>query len=79
MKVETFTPEDVMKPIGPYSHIAKAGQFVSISATAGVDPSTGELVGPTVFSQTEQILKSFQLMLETVGSSKAHIKQINLF
>jgi 2-iminobutanoate/2-iminopropanoate deaminase len=37
MKVETFTPANVMKPIGPYSHIAKAGSFIAISGTAGVD------------------------------------------
>jgi enamine deaminase RidA (YjgF/YER057c/UK114 family) len=42
VKVETFTPSNVMKPIGPYSHIAKAGSFIAISGTAGVDPATGD-------------------------------------
>ena len=46
MKVETFTPPNVMKPIGPYSHIAKAGSFIAISGTAGVDPATGDFAGP---------------------------------
>ena len=40
MKVETFTPANVMKPIGPYSHVAKAGSFIAISGTAGIDPAT---------------------------------------
>lgn len=52
MRVETFTPDGVMRPIGPYSHVAKAGPFVWISGTAGVDPVTGHLAGPDAYSLT---------------------------
>jgi 2-iminobutanoate/2-iminopropanoate deaminase len=68
MKVETFTPANVMKPIGPYSHIARAGSFIAISGTAGVDPATGDFAGPDAYSQARQILRSFRSMLEGVGS-----------
>ena len=47
-RVETFTPANTPNPIGPYNHIAKVGQFISIGGTAGVDPATGELAGPNV-------------------------------
>ncbi len=33
--VETSTPPGTPTPIGPYSHIAKVGQFISIGGTAG--------------------------------------------
>ena len=79
MKVETFTPSNVMKPIGPYSHIAKAGPFVSISATAGVNPTTGQLAGPDVYSQARQILESFRTMLEGVGSSVSQVMHVQVF
>lgn len=79
MKVETFTPDDVMKPIGPYSHIAKAGPFISISATAGVDPTTGLFAGPDVYTQAKQILASFRTMLESVGSGMDHVMHVNVF
>lgn len=79
MKVETFTPSNVMKPIGPYSHIAKAGPFISISATAGVDPTTGLLAGPDVYAQARQILASFRTMLESVGSDLEHVIHIHVF
>jgi 2-iminobutanoate/2-iminopropanoate deaminase len=79
MKVQTFTPPDVMKPIGPYSHIAKAGTFISISATAGVDPATGELAGPDAYSQAKQILASFRTMLEGVGSSLEQVMHVQVF
>jgi 2-iminobutanoate/2-iminopropanoate deaminase len=78
-KVETFTPRDVMTPVGPYSHIAKANGFVAISATAGVDPATQKLVGEDVASQTKQIIKSFASMLASVNSDLAHVLHINVF
>ena len=78
-KVETFTPENTPKPIGPYNHIAKVGQLISIGGTAGVNPATGQLAGPDVYSQTKQILQSFQVMLRSVDSDLNHAMHINVF
>ena len=78
-QVETSTPAHTPTPIGPYNHIAKVGQFISIGGTAGVNPATGELAGPDVYSQTKQILDSFNLMLESVGSDLNHIIHVNVF
>ncbi len=78
-KVEWSTPASTMTPVGPYSHIAKVGQFITIGATAGVDPATGNLAGPDVASQTKQILDAFDVMLTSVGSSLDHVIHINVF
>ncbi len=77
--VETSTPENTPTPIGPYSHIAKVGQFISIGGTAGVDPATGELAGAEVYSQTRRIIASFKVMLESVGSDLGHVVHVNVF
>jgi len=79
MKVETFTPANVMKPIGPYSHIAKAGSFIAISGTAGVDPATGDFAGPDAYSQARQILRAFRSMLEGVDSDLDHVLHVHVF
>jgi len=79
MKIQTLTSSEAMMPIGPYSHMAMAGPFISISGTAGVDPATGELAGPDVYSQTKQILQSFRKMLDGVGSSMELILHIHVF
>ncbi|MCP5082926.1 MAG: RidA family protein [Alphaproteobacteria bacterium] len=79
LNVETSSPPNTMTPIGPYSHIAKAGQLIMIGRTAGVDPQTGELVGVDVTSQTEQFLDAFKIMLESVGSDLGHVLHINVF
>lgn len=78
-KVETFTPPNTPTPIGPYSHIAKVGQFINISATAGVNPATGQLAGDDVYSQAKQIIESFKVMLESVGSDLNHVVHVNVF
>lgn len=77
--VETSTPPNTPVPIGPYSHIAKVGSFITIGGTAGVDPASGEFAGPDVFSQTKRILESFRVMLESVGSDLNHVVHVNVF
>lgn len=79
MQVETFTPPNVMKPIGPYSHVDRAGAFIAISGTAGVDAATGDFAGPDAYSQARQILRSFRSMLEGVGSDLDHVLHVNVF
>ncbi len=78
-KVELSTPANTMTPVGPYSHVAKVGQFITIGATAGIDPATGDLAGPDIESQTKQILDAFDVMLTSVGSDLDHVIHINVF
>jgi len=79
MKVERFTPASVMKPLGPYSHITKAGRFIWIGGVAGIDPSTNRLAGADVFTQARQILDAFRVMLREAGSSMPHVLHVNVF
>ncbi len=77
--VVTTTPPGTMKPIGPYHHVARAGSFVTIGGTAGIDPATGTLAGPDVAAQTTRIVDSFRIMLDSVGSDLAHVLHVNVF
>jgi 2-iminobutanoate/2-iminopropanoate deaminase len=77
--VETSTPPNTPAPIGPYSHIARVGTFITIGGTAGVDPATGQFAGPDVESQTRQIIDSFEVMLSSVGSDLGHVVHVNVF
>jgi 2-iminobutanoate/2-iminopropanoate deaminase len=79
VKVETSTPPNTPAPIGPYSHIAKAGPFISIGGTAGFDPATGQLAGADVSAQTKRILTSFRTMLQSAGSDLEHVIHVNVF
>jgi 2-iminobutanoate/2-iminopropanoate deaminase len=77
--VETFTPANTPNPIGPYSHVAKVGPFITIGGTAGFNPASGQLAGPDVSSQAKQILESFRVMLHSVGSDLHHVIHVNIF
>ena len=74
--VETSTPANTPEPIGPY---AKVGPFISIGGTAGVNPATGQLAGPDVYTQAKQILQSFRVMLQSVDSDLDHVIHVNVF
>ena len=78
-KVETSTPPNTPRPIGPYSHIAKVGPFITIGGTAGFDPNTGQLAGSDVTSQTTRILESFRVMLRSVNSDLDRVIHVNVF
>src|SRR5918993_1621129 len=78
-RVKTSTPPKTPAPIGPYSHIARVREFITIGGTAGVDPATGELAGPDAYSQTRQILESFKVMLDSADSDLSHVVHINVF
>jgi 2-iminobutanoate/2-iminopropanoate deaminase len=77
--VETLTPAGTPMPIGPYSHVARAGSLIVIGGVAGVDPATGNLAGPDVAAQTRMILKSFAVMLRAAGSDLEHVVHVNVF
>jgi 2-iminobutanoate/2-iminopropanoate deaminase len=77
--VITNTPDSAPRPIGPYSHIARVGNFLTIGGVAGVDSSTGELVGKDVGAQTRQILKNLSALLESVNSDLQHVIHVNVF
>jgi len=77
--VETSTPANTPTPIGPYNHIAKVDNFITIGGTAGVNPASGQLAGSDIYEQTKQILESFQIMLQSVGSDLNHVIHINVF
>ncbi len=62
-----------------YSHIVKTGDFIAISAIAGVNPKTGELAGSDIGAQTRQIMESFDLLLASANSDFAHVLHINVF
>ena len=78
-RVQTSTPPNTPTPIGPYSHIAIVGEFITIGGTAAFDPATGQLVGADASVQTKRILDSFKVMLESVGSDLSHVVHINVF
>jgi enamine deaminase RidA (YjgF/YER057c/UK114 family) len=51
--VQTSTPPGAPAPIGPHSHVAKVGSFVTVGGTAGVDPATAHRPARMVVAMKE--------------------------
>ncbi len=67
------------KPAGPYSPAVVYQGLVYVSGQGAIDPATGELVGPDVESQAEQVLRNIGSILEAAGSGLEHVLRCGVF
>jgi 2-iminobutanoate/2-iminopropanoate deaminase len=64
---------------GPYSQGIRAGELVFTAGQIGIDPSTGELVGPGVSAQAEAALGHLRAILEAAGSGLDRLVKVTVF
>lgn len=67
------------KPVGPYSPAVSFERLIFVSGQGATDPATGELAGPDVESQTEQVFQNLATILEAAGSSLQHVLRCGVF
>ncbi len=65
-------------PIGPYSHVVKAGNHYFASGQLGLDPKTNELRSD-FDGQLQQILANTDALLKKYGLTRAHIVKTTIF
>lgn len=53
--------------IGPYSQAVITGDLLFSSGQIALDPETGVVVGDTIETQTEQVMKNLGAILEEAG------------
>jgi 2-iminobutanoate/2-iminopropanoate deaminase len=70
---EKIHTKNAPEPIGPYSQVIKAGDFIFPAGQIGVDAASGKLVGESIEEQTEQALNNLSAVLEAAGSSLQHV------
>jgi reactive intermediate/imine deaminase len=61
-----------------FSQAVKAGPFVFVSGTVGIDPSTGSLAGGTIQEQTRQALTNCQAILQAGGAGLADVVEVGI-
>jgi 2-iminobutanoate/2-iminopropanoate deaminase len=67
------------KAVGPYSPAVRAGGFVYLSGQVALDPTTGEMVGSDITSQTRQVLANLKAVLSAVGLSFSDVVKSTIF
>ena len=65
--------------IGPYSQAIVAGGLAHCSGQVGMDPATGELVGPGVVEQARQCMANLSAVLEAAGTSLHRAVRCTIF
>ena len=70
------TPDAPSSPL--YSQGVKAGSHVFISGTTGIDPSTGDLAGTTIQSQTRQALTNCEAILQAGGATLDDVVEVGI-
>ncbi len=54
-------------------------RLVIVSGQGATDPATGELAGPDVESQTHQVFRNMQAILEAAGSDLSRVLRCGVF
>lgn len=78
-KRDVITSEKAPAAIGPYSVGIRAGAFLFVSGTLGMDPETGALVEGGVEGETRQALKNLANILAAGGASLASVVKTTVF
>ncbi|MAZ11042.1 MULTISPECIES: RidA family protein [unclassified Limnobacter] len=65
--------------IGPYSQAIKLGNLVFTSGQIGLNPATGDLVGPSTEEQARQAFSNLKAVAEEAGGSLANVVKFTLF
>lgn len=63
----------------PYNQAIRIGDFVFVAGQLGTSLETGELTGPSVGEQTEQIMRNLAAILEAAGSSMDKLVKTTVF
>ena len=74
-----ITTANAPAAIGPYSQAIRVDQFLYTSGQIPLDPTTGEIVGDEIQTQTRQVLQNLQALLEGAGSSLSQVIKTTVF
>ncbi|MGQ9852536.1 MAG: RidA family protein [Candidatus Oleimicrobiaceae bacterium] len=77
---QVVTTSDAPAAIGPYSQaVVSSGGLVYTAGQLGLDPQTGELVGPGIEDQTRQALTNLTAVLRAAGSGLEKVLKTTVF
>jgi 2-iminobutanoate/2-iminopropanoate deaminase len=75
----TIQAAGLPKPVGPYSPAIGFDRLVFVSGQGAIDPSTGELSGLDVATQTEQVFRNMEAILQAAGTDLSHVLRCGVF
>lgn len=76
MREVISTPDAPRSPL--YSQGVKAGGQLHISGLVGIDPTTGQLAGPTIQEQTRRALANCRAVLNAGGADLQDVVEVGV-
>jgi len=75
---EAFFSDNAPKPVGPYSQVVKAGQFLFLAGQIPLMPAGGLREGDVV-TQARQVLDNLKAVLSAAGADMNDIVKTTIF
>jgi len=63
----------------PYNQAIRVGELVFVAGQLGISLDTGELAGPSIQEQTEQIMVNLAAILDAAGSDLSRLVKTTVF
>lgn len=77
--IKMISTDQAPQAIGPYSQAIQAGNFIFLSGQIPVNPETNEVVEADIRTQTIQVMKNIQSILQTEGLDMTDIVKTTIF
>lgn len=77
--MKRIATEKAPAAVGPYSQAIQCGDFLFCSGQIGLEPATGEFVGPGLEEQTRRALANLAAVLAEAGLSPSHVVKTTVF
>jgi 2-iminobutanoate/2-iminopropanoate deaminase len=79
MAKEKIATAHAPEAIGPYSQAIKVGNLIFTAGQIALDPATQQVIGGGITEQTTRVLENLKAILESAGSSLAHVVKTTVF
>ena len=76
---ELVSGDGVPKAIGPYSPALKVGNFLFLSGSIPLDPSSGQLVDGGIKEQTARVMENIKAQLAAAGAGFDNVARTTVF
>lgn len=79
MDIEAIHNERMPKPLGPYSHVVRAGDLYFISGQPGIDPETGAVPPGGFDAEARMAFENLRRVLEAAGLGLDRVVKTTVF
>lgn len=79
MPIQAFATDKAPAPVGPYSQVVRAGDFIFTAGQIPLDPVSGALVTGDIKAATRQTILNLLAVLEAAGAKPAHVVSVMIY